>query len=155
MSHHKILDDHILNIVQNNEILEQSDLQNMLKQKGYDIPQATLSRRLKRLKIAKVSGVYKIIDFNQSSLPLVLNMLVSEFGLIVLHVYPGQASSLAYFLDQKYVNYSSDKDSEDFGVLGTIAGDDTVLVIIKSKGVLQKVLNLLYVDFPYLKHGVT
>ncbi|WP_265039694.1 arginine repressor [Wolbachia endosymbiont (group A) of Trypoxylon clavicerum] len=143
------LGEHILNIIQNHEILEQSDLQTLLKERGHNIPQATLSRKLKKLKIAKVAGVYKVIDINQYQLPLILNMQISDFGLIVLHTQPGQASSLAYFLDQKYVIYSLN-NSKNIGIIGTIAGDDTVLLIIKSKAELNKVLQSIYETFPYL-----
>ncbi|BET31534.1 MULTISPECIES: arginine repressor [Wolbachia] len=144
--HDNTLGEHILNIIQNHEILEQSDLQTLLKERGHSIPQATLSRKLKKLKIAKVAGVYKVIDINQYQLPLILNMQISDFGLIVLHTQPGQASSLAYFLDKKYVLNSSN----NIGIIGTIAGDDTVLLIIKSKAELNKVLQSIYETFPYL-----
>lgn len=149
MDRDSALDGHILNIVQNHEILEQSDLQTFLKERGFDIPQATLSRRLKKLKIAKVSGMYKVIDFNQPHLPLVLNIQVSDFGLIVLHTHPGQANALAYYFDQKYVTYApiSPKNS---GILGTIAGDDTVLLIVQSKTSLKQVLEIIKTELPYL-----
>ncbi|AAS14174.1 MULTISPECIES: arginine repressor ArgR [Wolbachia] len=147
--HDNTLGEHILNIIQNHEILEQSDLQTLLKERGHNIPQATLSRKLKKLKIAKVAGMYKVIDINQYRLPLILNMQISDFGLIVLHTQPGQASSLAYFLDQKYVIYSLN-NSKNIGIIGTIAGDDTVLLIIKSKAELNKVLQSIYETFPYL-----
>ena len=149
------LDRHILNIVQNNEIKEQSDLQKMLKEMGQDVPQASLSRRLKKLKIAKISGVYKATEFistNMSNIPMVLNIQVSEFGLIVLHTYPGNANSLAFFIDQKYVNYSQD-NKKNLSILGTIAGDDTVLLIIKNKAGLDMVLDSLYKDFPYINRN--
>ncbi|WP_316353469.1 arginine repressor [Candidatus Trichorickettsia mobilis] len=147
MSRSNAIDGHILSIIQSHEIHEQIDLQNMLKERGHDIPQATLCRRLKKLKIAKVSGVYKAIDLNMPTLPIVLNIQISEFGLIVLHTHPGNASSLAYFIDQKYVSYRN----SDSGILGTIAGDDTILLIIKSKNDLNKVLKLLQEEFPYLR----
>ncbi|WBV68719.1 hypothetical protein PGH46_00155 [Legionella pneumophila] len=47
MTHDAFLDDLILSIVQTESIAEQSDLQNSLRKRGYEIPQATLSRRLK------------------------------------------------------------------------------------------------------------
>lgn len=149
MSYNEALDGHIFNIVQNNEILEQSDLQGMLKERGYDIPQATLSRRLRKLKIAKVEGVYKVIDLYQTSVPLVLNMQVSDFGTIVMHTHPGNANSLAYFIDQKYVARFS-RNSKNSGILGTIAGDDTVLIIFKSKSDLDTFVSVIHQDFPYL-----
>lgn len=149
MSKDAVLDSHIINIIQSNKIAEQLELQHSLKVRGYDIPQATLSRRLKKLKIAKVSGVYKVVDFVNSSLPLVLSIHVSDYGLVILHTDPGNASSLGYYIDQKYVNYHSFEE-KDSGVLGTIAGDDTLLLIIKGKDYLEKVLQLLHEEFPYL-----
>jgi len=144
-----ILDGHIINIVQSNVIKEQSELQDRLKERGLDVPQATLSRRLKKLKIAKVAGLYKVIDYSEPHLPLVLNMQVSNFGMIVMHTYPGHASSLAYFLDQKYVNYSGSNNS-DSGIIGTLAGDDTVLIILKTKVDIEKALVAIRTEFPYL-----
>ena len=139
----------LLNLVQTQNIQEQSELQELLKERGFDMPQATLSRRLKNLKIAKVGGVYKIIELNVGTLPPVLNMQVSEFGTIVLHTHPGQANALAYVLDQKYVNFSQQNNKQS-GILGTIAGDDTVLVIIRGKKDIKEVETILRNEFPYL-----
>lgn len=150
MTHESLLNTLILSMVQTSNIVEQSELQQGLKERGYDIPQATLSRRLKKLNIAKVSGIYKIIDYNQPNLPLVLNMNVSESGLIVLHTSPGQASSLGYFIDKKHVSYHP-QQATNSGILGTIAGDDTVLLIIQGPEYLEGVMALLNHDFPYLK----
>lgn len=150
MSYDNVLDGHILSLVQTQEIPEQIDLQNKLKERGYDIPQATLSRRLKKLKIAKVAGVYRVVDFNMPSLPLVLNIQISDMGIIVLHTHPANANSLASFIDRKYVAFSPQSPSNS-DILGTIAGDDTVLLIIRSKDKLPKVLELIREEFPYLK----
>ncbi len=150
MSRYEILDGYILNIIQSHKIREQSELQQKLKERGQDIPQATLSRHLKRLKIAKVSGIYKIFDYNTPTLPLVLNVQVSEFGLIIMQTHPGNAGSLAYWLDRKYVSYSP-QEPKKFGILGTIAGDDTVVLIMKTKSDVDKVLQLLQKSFPYLQ----
>lgn len=149
MTHHAIIDEHILSIIQNIHVEEQSDLQEHLRARGYEIPQATLSRRLKKLKIAKVAGIYKAVDFGMVSLPLILNIQMSESGLIVMHTNPGQAHSLGYYLDQKYVSFRPEK-TDDSGMLGTIAGDDTVLIITKSRDSLHKVFAAIHKDFPYL-----
>ncbi len=149
MSHDNQLDSLILSIVQTQLIAEQSDLQHSLKDRGYDIPQATLSRRLKKLNIAKVAGTYKVVDYNQPGLPLVLNIQVSDFGLIVLQTHPGNANSLAYYLDRKYVSFNAQTPTQS-GILGTIAGDDTTLLIIKSKSDLERVITMLKEEFPYL-----
>lgn len=142
----------ILNIVQHTEIYEQKEIQETLAERGYEIPQATLSRRLKKLGIAKIGGVYKVTSFLPSHLPIVLNIKVSDFGLFILHTQPGQAVALGYFIDQKYVSYSP-KDAKRSGVLGTIAGYDTLLIVVKNKLEVKKVLALLYQEFPYLNQG--
>ena len=150
MSYDNVLDGHILSIVQTKEILEQVDLQKQLKERGYDIPQATLSRRLKKLKIAKVAGIYRVVDLTMPSLPLVLNLQISDSGIIVLHTHPGSASSLGSFIDRKYVSFSP-QSANNSGILGTIAGDDTVILIIRSKAESKNVLRALQEEFPYLK----
>ena len=149
MERDKVLDGDILDIIQNTEIREQKDLQEILKERGHNVPQATLSRHLKKLKIAKVGGVYNIIDFSQQNLPLILNLQISEYGIIVMHTHPGQATSLAYFIDRKYVSYTHKESSG--AILGTIAGDDTVLLITKSQKALKEVLITIHQAFPYLK----
>lgn len=149
MSRDNILDGHILSLVQTQEIPEQIDLQNKLKERGYDVPQATLSRRLKKLKIAKVAGIYRVVAFSMPSLPLVLNIQIADSGLIVLHTHPANANSLASFFDQKYVAFSPQSPNNS-DILGTIAGDDTVLLIIRSQEKLPQVLELIRAEFPYL-----
>lgn len=139
------LDAHILYLVNNHSIQEQSDLQHHLERKGYQTPQATLSRKLKKLNIAKVAGKYKIVDYNQPNLPIILNAAVTDFGLILLHTQPASANNLAYYFDQKYVT------NNQSAILGTIAGDDTVLLIVKNKSKIKHVIDLLEKDFPYIK----
>lgn len=150
MARDAVLDEYILNIIKSHNIAEQMELQHHLSARGYEIPQATLSRRLKKLNIAKVSGIYKIVDFKASNVPLILNIKISELGLIVLHTNPGNANSVASYIDQKYVDAHS-FDKQEPIILGTIAGDDTILLIIKSKNDLDKVLDILHDEFPYLK----
>lgn len=150
MSKKAAIDNHILNIVQKESIREQNDLQQILQARGYDIPQATLSRRLKKLNIAKVGGFYKVIDLGYSQIPPVLNMQISDFGIMVLHTHPGSANSLAAYIDYKYVDFVQE-DTRNSGILGTLAGDDTVLVILKNKDAIEPVKNALYEIFSYLK----
>lgn len=145
-----VLENHILQVVQQYSVHEQGDLQKILHERGIDVPQATLSRKLKKLNIAKVGGVYRLISASQISLPTVLQIKASEFGLIVLLTHPGQANSLAYYIDNKYVNYQA-SESKPSDILGTIAGDDTLLLIVRNKEAQQSVLNLLKNEFPYVQ----
>lgn len=144
------IDNLIINIIKEREIAEQSHLQEYLQQEGYEIPQATLSRRLKKLNIAKVAGIYRMVGLNTAALPQVLNIQISDHGLIVLQTYPGNAGSLAFYLDQTYVTYHP-QEPKNSGILGTVAGDDTVLLITQGINAVENVLELLYKDFSYLR----
>ncbi len=141
-----MIDGYIFSIVQNNRITEQSELQKKLLEHGHNIPQATLSRKLKKLNIAKVGGIYQIINTEPTTLPIVLKMKISDFGLIILHTQPGNAGGLAYYLDKHYVS----NPRYDDHILGTIAGDDTIAIIMKDQPSVQMVIDLLKTDFPYL-----
>ncbi len=138
----------ILNLIKTHEIKEQSELLSLLKEQGINVAQATLSRRLKKLSIEKIGGIYKEVSFYNPNVPTALSIKVSEFGMILLQTYPGHAQALAYHFDNKYV---TNKENQKFGILGTIAGDDTILLIMKNKSTLNRCLKLLEKIFPYAK----
>lgn len=147
MNKNDTLKNSILQAVQHHNLGEQKDLQKLLKEKGHHVPQATLSRYLKKLNIVKIQGYYKVVQDTQF-LPYILGYRVSDHGLVVLHTHPGQGSYLAYFLDKKYV-FQGEKTSS-LGILGTIGGDDTVLVVTQNTHVVSTFLERLSEDFPYL-----
>lgn len=129
-------------LIRSGEVREQSQLQQLLEERGYALPQATLSRRLKKLGIVKIAGVYQSLEVPRASVPHILSIQESAFGFFVLHTMPGSASALAYAIDQQYVEVKGDSAA----ILGTIAGDDTVLVLIKSPqdmGTARALLNAL------------
>lgn len=139
----------ILKLVRENEITQQSELQHQLQSQGIDIPQATLSRRLRNLNIAKIAGFYKLIGPQPTNLPLVLSLKVSKFGYIVLLTQPGNANAIGSYIDQKYISYEK-PHLDDYGLLGTIAGDDTLLLLVKDAQSIDNVVKLLKEEFPYL-----
>ncbi|APS00362.1 ArgR family transcriptional regulator [Pajaroellobacter abortibovis] len=148
MGHNIAIDTHILEIVQNYQVREQRELQKQLKQHGHDVPQATLSRRLKKLKIAKIDGIYQLTEFYLPTIPSILSLQTSESGLIILHTYPGHAHGLAYYIDQKYIISSRQNQSPPpSGILATLAGDDTILIVLRSKAHLSLALEMLRRDF--------
>lgn len=142
----------IKEIILDNRIGNQEELLARLKEKGFDLTQATLSRDLKQLKIVKVpdndggyiyvmpesGGIAKLIRDKvkpHASAPAGGFISISFSGnLAVIKTRPGYASSIAYDID-------TDAVSDD--ILGTIAGDDTILVILSdhtSKTAALKVL---------------
>ena len=89
------------------------------------MPQATLSRRLKKLNIAKVSGIYQIIK--QSTLNPIIKITEVSPNLLIINTIPGNANSVAYIIDDEFVS------DQLYGILGSIAGDDTIFVAVNPK----------------------
>ncbi|MGL4520439.1 MAG: arginine repressor [Phocaeicola sp.] len=140
-------------IISSKEVGSQEELLQELAKDGYTLTQATLSRDLKQLKVAKAASMngnyvyvlpnntmYKRMTDSHSSRDLLMhNGFVSiEFSinLAVIKTRPGYASSLAY-----------DIDSKDFDeILGTIAGDDTIMLVMRegcTKGEVKLALSLV------------
>jgi transcriptional regulator of arginine metabolism len=140
-------------LIVNKEISSQNELLNMLKSKGFDITQTTLSRDLDEInavKSVKTDGknVYTIkknsADKLQSSKDVrnKLEKSLSEFvisvdssaNLAIIHTPAGAAQYVASLIDQA--------DMEK--VLATIAGDNTVLVVTKGLDDGKKVASQIW-----------
>jgi len=122
----------IREIINSAKISSQEKLLSELNNKGFDLTQATLSRDLKFLQVAKVPekgyGYIYVLpesaryqESNGITVPPVNGYRSLEFSnnLAVLNTYPGYANSVAIAID----------NLEAFEILGTIAGDDTILII--------------------------
>jgi transcriptional regulator of arginine metabolism len=145
----------IRNILSKNRITNQEELIKRLREEGYNLTQATLSRDLKYLGAGKVPDSNKeyiyILSGNeptesggqvQNKFPV--NGYVSlEFAhnMGVMKVLPGFASSIASAIDQI--------DSQE--ILGTIAGDDTILIIPREGILPHEVRKVLVSIIPELK----
>ncbi len=128
-------------LISSKEMSSQEELLKALATEGYNITQATLSRDLKQLKVAKaatMSGKYVYVLPNEtmyrrvSKAASMKEMLQStgfrsinfSGNMGVIKTRPGYASSIAYNID----------NSDIPQILGTIAGDDTIF-IVKGVGV--------------------
>lgn len=126
----------IRNLVETRNIETQEDLANALRESGIRVTQATVSRDIKELMLVKVSdmrGGYRYAfpkerNYLMSSEQLerlVRNSVISVRAggnLVVLHTLPGTAQGVAYAIDSmKWV-----------GVMGTVAGDDTIFVAVED-----------------------
>ena len=117
----------------------QDEVLKALEKEGYKVTQATLSRDMKQLKVAKatsLSGKYFYVLPNETMYKRVSSpktaaemLLTSGFMSInfsgnmgVIRTRPGYASSLAYNIDNSGIPL----------ILGTIAGDDTIFIVIKD-----------------------
>ncbi len=138
----------ILNIIKEKSIETQEELGEALKKEGVGVTQATLSRDIKELGLIKVptpDGKYRYsmpTDRSFSDLMkraermfehAVIGIDYSE-NLIIIKTTNGTAQGVAAALD----------DLEWQEVLGTIAGDDSILVIVRKKDQVEEVLARLY-----------
>lgn len=123
----------------------------LLVNRGYDTTQATLSRDLRELKVGKVHDAhYGSIYFIPEEIKLLdgelrppiqgLVSLQASGQMAVLKTLPGFANSVAVKIDEKELPE----------LMGTIAGNDTILMIIKDGVGKDKLLNALGSHFPEL-----
>jgi transcriptional regulator of arginine metabolism len=135
----------------------QEELLAALKIKGFELTQATLSRDLKFLQVAKVPHplngyIYIIPDDGQHDLKPVRskdNFLAEGFkglefsgNLAVMKTLPGYASTIAAVIDS----------ARQWEILGTIAGDDTILIIRREGTTNNDLTNALVSIIPKLKN---
>jgi transcriptional regulator of arginine metabolism len=119
-------------IIGEEDISSHDELLKKLKRQGIICTQATLSRNLRQMGAGRVpdgKGGYKYslpeISINPLSFPGKLNILpvirdlIEAKGLILIKTLPGNASNTASYID----------NTLRYEIAGTIAGDDTILVI--------------------------
>jgi transcriptional regulator of arginine metabolism len=124
----------ILDLVDSHVVASQEELRRLLMGRGMDVTQATLSRDLRDLRLGRVSaedGARYVVpeSLEDDDKPLLGNLLPQLFSridgvgeMIVLHTVRSGAQPIAEAIDQ-----------EEFSeVLGTIAGDDTILIVTRS-----------------------
>jgi transcriptional regulator of arginine metabolism len=116
----------ILQAIQRKTIWTQDELAQELAAAGIQATQATLSRDVQELGLAKTQDGYRQVAAATGAVSLVANATAEHLrdirlaqNLLVLKTPPGNASALAAALDQEAWPE----------IVGTIAGDDTVLVI--------------------------
>lgn len=111
------VDQTILDLINAETIGDQAALRARLQALGLSITQPTLSRRLKRLNVRKVGGVYRRVERAAASVPD-YQLTLAPPNLVVLRTRPGHAQVLAVLLDSVEIK----------GVAGTLSGDDAVFV---------------------------
>ena len=122
----------ILEIISKHEIKTQEEITARLQSEGFKATQATVSRDLRELKLTKrmgSSGAYRYTSpgVYESSVSVKLNstMLESVTGVrysmnnVVIKTYPGLAQAVASGIDALELDT----------VLGSVAGDDTVIIV--------------------------
>jgi transcriptional regulator of arginine metabolism len=136
----------IKELVSQQEIETQEELVKALEESGFPVTQATISRDIKELQLIKVvgsSGRYKYaipVATSVVTVEALRRKLTDVFitqsraqNLIVIKVMPGNAHSIAAMLD----------GLTQHGLLGTIAGDDTILMVCQDEPSAMDLVDLL------------
>ena len=145
-------------IISSQHLGSQDELLSALQKEGFKLTQATLSRDLKQLKVAKAAtmgGNYIYVLPNDTmykrvTTPSNIREMMQVPGFIsinfsgnmgVIKTRPGYASAIAWNID------SSDIPE----IIGTIAGDDTIFIVIKEGVRHQEVIERLNAVIPNMK----
>jgi transcriptional regulator of arginine metabolism len=141
----------IESIIAEENISTQDELLKKLKGKGISCTQATLSRNLRQLGVGRIpdgSGGYRysmaenvrnsVSQSVKMNIVPVIQEIVEAKGLMVIKTIPGNASNTAFFID----------GTRRYEIAGTIAGDDTILLIPRDGISLQQVHTCLEIILP-------
>lgn len=138
-------------------ISSQEELLKKLKNKGIACTQATLSRNLRQLgagRVADGAGGYRYMlpetpritggpAIKLSLLPVIQDIIDAK-DLMVIRTLPGNASNTASFIDS----------ASRYEIAGTIAGDDTILIIPRAGVALKQVHTCLEMILPGLHEHI-
>jgi len=145
-------------IISSQELGSQDELLEALQKEGFKLTQATLSRDLKQLKVAKAATMngnyvyvlpnvtmYKRVSTPQQiremmQVPVFLSINFSG-NMGVIKTRPGYASSIAYNIDNNDIPQ----------IIGTIAGDDTIFIVIRQGVTDNEVIEALNDVVPNIK----
>lgn len=133
-------------LISSRELSTQNEVLEALEKEGYVLTQATLSRDLKQLKVAKATSmtgksVYVLPHetmYHRVRNPRSASEMLISPGFVslnfsgntgVIRTRPGYASSIAYNIDNASITQ----------ILGTIAGDDTIFIVIRDGCSYQEV----------------
>jgi arginine repressor len=135
----------IREILSGERISTQEELCEELKNRGYDVTQATVSRDIKELSLVKIpddKGYYYAWPDTRSHkssaarMKRILQESVVHFdhseNIVVIKTVPGAAQSIASLIDAM----------ENIHILGTVAGDDTIFMVVKPIEAIDEVLQV-------------
>ena len=117
----------ILELLGEQEVKSQEELARLLGARGFGTTQPMLSRDLRALRVAKRDGAYQIVARERVTplaelAPLLRGARQAGANLVVVQCEPGAARALARALEAEELD----------GFVGSVAGDDTILVAVNS-----------------------
>lgn len=150
----------IRQLISSSGISSQDMLLERLRSRGFELTQATLSRDLKLMQVAKIAdgvdGYIYVLPGVVANQPMQQSQEQIKFlsdgfrgiqfsgNLAVIKTSPGYASSIAAVIDNASL----------WEIIGTIAGDDTILLIIKEGVLRQEITAALKKIMPLLKDKI-
>ena len=132
----------LLRLIRTRVVADQAALVRMLQQRGFSATQASVSRDLRELGMVKAAGRYVPATGIPAAPPppaeppqmeLIISAQPVGANLIVVRTPPGAASTVAVRLDRS--------GSPD--IVGTLAGDDTIFIAVRSRSHQGAVLAML------------
>ncbi|MDD6035161.1 MAG: arginine repressor [Lachnospiraceae bacterium] len=137
----------IIELVEKNEIETQEELGELLKNAGYSVTQATISRDIRELKLTKVAidlerQKYIVLrehnsEMNEKYARILRDSFISMAkaqNILVVKTVSGMAMAAAAALDALQVD----------GIVGSIAGDDTIMCAIRTEKETDEVMEKLH-----------
>ena len=136
----------ILELIESFDIETQDELSSLLREKGYEVTQATISRDIKELKLIKVqsdNGAYKYAASGRETMgkldifkrvfrDTVLSVETAA-SLVVVRTMAGSANAAAEAIDEMDIPE----------VAGTLAGDNTIFVAVREDGMQKRIVEIL------------
>lgn len=133
----------ILQIIENQVVSTQKDLADALIEAGFEVTQATVSRDIRELNLIKISvgenssryaAPQEAVMVSEKKFEFVLREFVMDVdyseNIVVVKTAPANANVVAYALD----NFTWKE------VIGTVAGDDTILLVVKPKEAVAQIV---------------
>ncbi|NLA70299.1 MAG: arginine repressor [Clostridiales bacterium] len=134
----------ILEIIAENDVETQDQLQEHLRELGYNVTQATISRDIKELQLVKglsKNGNYRYIASNYQERPISERFIKifretvlsykSAQNLILVKTLSGCGNAAAEAIDCLELNH----------IVGTVSGDNTMLIVIEKEEYVEAVIN--------------
>ena len=130
----------VLDVINKNRVTSQESLRELLLERGIEVTQATLSRDMKDLRLVKAPGADGVGFYSSpeewdhtpalaSLLPTLFDSADGVDHLLVVRTMKGGAQTVAAAIDWE----------EWPEVLGTLAGDDTILIILRDPASLDEI----------------
>jgi transcriptional regulator of arginine metabolism len=136
----------IIELIENDSIETQEDLVQKLQKSGFEVTQSTVSRDIKDLRLIKVTdekGVNKYVQMNMPEYSLSAKHLIiyrEAFiscdyanNLVVLKTLSGMGSAVGESIDSMNIP----------NIVGTISGDNTVLIVCRYEQAAEQLVNRL------------